>query len=102
MKSTIKTLGLIAATLILAVASASAQGYHTRSGYTTRNGTYVAPSHATNPNSTTSDNWSTKGNTNPFTGQEGTRSPSARTPSYNGSYGGSYNSGYTGGYGTRR
>lgn len=65
--------------------AASAQGYgygtgsnpnsHSVQGYTRSNGTYVPPSHATNPNSTTSDNYGTRGNTNPYTGQMGTRSP---------------------------
>ena len=47
---------------------------HSISGYTKSNGTYVAPSHATNPNGTKADNWSTKGNVNPYTGKEGTKS----------------------------
>lgn len=38
-----------------------------------RNGTYVEPSYHTKPNNTNTDNWSTRGNTNPLTGNEGTR-----------------------------
>lgn len=53
--------------------SGSSGGSHSISGHTTKNGTYVAPSHATNPNGTKSDNWSQKGNTNPYTGKEGTK-----------------------------
>ncbi|SFE47823.1 hypothetical protein [Paracidovorax wautersii] len=48
---------------------------HSVSGYTRKDGTYVAPSHATNPNQTAHDNWTTKGNTNPYTGKDGTREP---------------------------
>ena len=46
---------------------------HSISGHTTKNGTYVAPSRATNPNSTKADNYSNKGNTNPYTGKNGTK-----------------------------
>ena len=40
-------------------------------GYYKQNGTYVAPHYRSSPNSTTTDNFSTKGNINPYTGQEG-------------------------------
>lgn len=43
-------------------------------GYYKKNGTYVAPHYRSSPNQTTSDNWSTKGNTNPYTGKQGTKS----------------------------
>jgi hypothetical protein len=48
---------------------------HSSSGYTTSRGTYVAPYVATNPNGTQRDNFSTSGNTNPYTGSTGTRTP---------------------------
>lgn len=54
-------------------ASLIAGGSHHVSGYTRSNGTYVAPHEATNPNNTRNDNYSTKGNTNPYTGTEGTK-----------------------------
>lgn len=41
-------------------------------GYYRKDGTYVQPHHRSDPNSTSNDNWSTKGNTNPYTGKEGT------------------------------
>ncbi len=44
-------------------------------GYTKKDGTYVAPHNRTSPNGTQRDNWSSKGNTNPYTGKEGTREP---------------------------
>lgn len=53
----------------------STGGSHSINGYVKKDGTYVAPSHATNPNQAKYDNWSTKGNTNPYTGKEGTKDP---------------------------
>jgi hypothetical protein len=44
-------------------------------GHTTKDGTYVAPHQRTAPNKTETDNWSAKGNTNPKTGKEGTKTP---------------------------
>lgn len=49
-------------------------------GYTRRDGTYVAPHNRTNPDSSRLNNYSTQGNTNPYTGREGTASP---YPAYN-------------------
>ena len=64
------------ATLLTGLAaSAMAQSYHYENGYTRQNGTYVEPHYQTNPDSSRQNNWSTQGNVNPFTGQEGTRSP---------------------------
>lgn len=42
-------------------------------GYTRRDGTYVAPHYRSSPDSSRSNNWSTKGNINPYTGEEGTK-----------------------------
>ncbi|MET3126262.1 hypothetical protein ABID42_001364 [Arcicella rosea] len=44
-------------------------------GYYRNNGTYVKPYYRTSPNKTNSDNFSTIGNTNPYTGKEGTIIP---------------------------
>jgi len=44
-------------------------------GYQRSDGTYVQPSHRSDPNGNANDNWSTKGNTNPYTGKEGTKKP---------------------------
>lgn len=41
-------------------------------GYTKSDGTYVAPHMRSSPNGQTWDNYSTKGNMNPYTGQQGT------------------------------
>ena len=61
----------------LAATAAAAAGSHSKKGYIKKDGTYVAPSHATNPNKSKADNYSSKGNTNPYTGKEGTRDPDA-------------------------
>lgn len=52
-------------------------------GYYKNNGTYVSPHHRSRPNNSVYDNYSTRGNTNPYTGRAGTRSPwkSYRSPS---------------------
>lgn len=41
-------------------------------GYYRKDGTYVQPHHRTAPNAGTHDNWTTRGNVNPYTGEEGT------------------------------
>lgn len=46
-------------------------------GYTRRDGTSVQPHYRSSPNGSTLDNYSTRGNVNPYTGQVGTRDPSA-------------------------
>ncbi len=43
------------------------------SGYYRKNGTYVAPHYRSSPDSSFYNNWSTKGNVNPYTGKEGTK-----------------------------
>lgn len=42
-------------------------------GYLKRDGTYVMPHLRSRPNSSFWDNWSTKGNSNPYTGEYGTK-----------------------------
>ena len=44
-------------------------------GYYKQNGTYVEPHYRSSPNNTKADNFSTKGDVNPYTGQEGTSNP---------------------------
>lgn len=61
----------IAITLLIGVAGgASADQYV--NGYYRDNGSYVNPYHRSTPNTTTRDNYSTYGNTNPYTGRQGT------------------------------
>ncbi len=40
-------------------------------GYYRNDGTFVQPHHRTSPDNSINNNWSTKGNVNPYTGQEG-------------------------------
>jgi opacity protein-like surface antigen len=75
---------LAAFVIVVAPAAAFAQSvYH--QGYTTRNGTYVPPHYQSAPDSSYNNNWSVSPNTNPYTGQSGTHSPTwnDRTPSFN-------------------
>lgn len=50
-------------------------GSHYVAPHTTKNGTYVDGHYQSNPNGTKADNWSTKGNVNPYTGEEGKTLP---------------------------
>lgn len=68
---------LIVATAVIILASnatAAAQNTHV-DGYFRRDGTYVAPHERSAPDRSFNNNWSTSPNTNPYTGQQGTRSP---------------------------
>lgn len=40
-------------------------------GYYKKDGTYVEPHYRSNPDGNQYNNWSTKGNVNPYTGEEG-------------------------------
>lgn len=42
-------------------------------GYTKKDGTYVPSYERTKPDGSKTNNFSTKGNTNPYTGKEGTK-----------------------------
>ena len=70
MRNAFFALAVAAASLAGAV-SVEAQVYV--NGYTRSNGTYVPGHYRSSPNSTQSDNYSTYGNTNPYTGQRGTK-----------------------------
>lgn len=61
-------------------------------GYTKKDGTYVPGHYRSSPNSTKNDNYSTYGNTNPYTGEAGTK----RGDSYNYNYNSNEN------YGTQK
>ena len=75
MKRMILIAGLLVGT------AASGQGSHGVGGYRRSDGTYVAPHLQSNPNGTKLDNYSTRGNVNPYTGQEGTVDPYRATQS---------------------
>lgn len=60
--------------LFVVISNVALADTHVR-GYTRQDGTYVEPYYRTDANSTKYDNYSTKGNTNPYTGQEGYKNP---------------------------
>jgi len=64
--------------------------------YTRSNGTQVQGYYRSTPNSTPTDNYSHQGNTNPYTGERGTRQNENSSPS---SYGSHNNNGNSGSYG---
>lgn len=65
---------------VLFAISAWAQVYV--SPYVTKDGAYVEGHYRSAPNNTERDNYRTKGNVNPYTGQEGTRTPKEDQPYY--------------------
>ncbi len=54
-------------------------------GYYRKDGTYVAPHYRSDPDGSFYNNWSTKGNINPYTGEEGTKT-SSNSYSYSDTY----------------
>lgn len=67
-----KKLAIIIAALAMFTGTAMADGYV--NGYTRSDGTYVPGHYRSSPNSTSLDNnYSTKGNSNFYTGQQGTK-----------------------------
>lgn len=68
----------IAFLLLLAAGAVSAQTWV--DGYTRKDGTYVLGHYRSDGNSTKSDNYGSQGNTNPYTGEKGTRRDEPRTP----------------------
>jgi hypothetical protein len=61
--------------IALALASIGAAAQVQVNGYVKKDGTYVAPTVRSSPNNTQADNYSTKGNVNPYNGNEGTVQP---------------------------
>ena len=82
-----RNLLLMAAMIAGGFATVATAQVHVR-GYVRKDGTYVAPHVRSAPNNTTLDNYSTKGNVNPYTGQQGTVDtyPTYRAPSYQQTY----------------
>ena len=72
----------LAIVVLLTVVSGAALADKYVRPHTRSDGTYVEGHYRSSPNSTTLDNYSTKGNTNPYTGKEGTIDP-YRQPTYN-------------------
>lgn len=75
-------------TLLIALCAASAWAQTYVRPHVTKDGTYVDGHYRSAPNNTRADNYGTQGNTNPYTGQQGTVDPyrqqsqSNNTPSY--------------------
>jgi hypothetical protein len=67
---------------LLASAGLACAGNVRVNGYYRDNGTYVSPHYRSSPNSSTYDNWSSRGNTNPYTGERGTRDPYNNGPQH--------------------
>jgi len=55
-------------------------------GYYKKDGTYVRPHMRSDPDGIFDNNWSTKGNINPYTGEEGTKTSPSDSESYDSSY----------------
>lgn len=81
MKKLIALVGMV----LLLVAGIAAADQYVR-GYTKKDGTYVQPHYRSSPNNSYNDNWSVKPNSNPYTGERGTREPTYndKPPSNNG------------------
>lgn len=65
---------IIASAILLFAISSMAKDVYVK-GHYTKSGTWVEAHHRSAPNNTDRDNYSTKGNTNPYTGEEGTKEP---------------------------
>lgn len=76
--------------LIITAACSFAGADQWVNGYTKKDGTVVQGHHRSDGNSIKYDNYSSQGNSNPYTGQQGSqRNEFSSPPSYNKSYGGS-------------
>ena len=77
---------VIATALILISGVAAADQYV--NGYTRRDGTYVQPHMRSEPDQYRYNNYSSQGNSNPYTGQQGSqRNEYSNPPAYNQNYG---------------
>lgn len=57
------------------ITSAAVAGQVRVKGYYKKDGSYVQPHYRTTPDNSQYNNWSTKGNSNPYTGNPGTKDP---------------------------
>lgn len=72
---------------LLVLVSVGAQASTHVQGYTRKDGTYVQPHFKSEPSRLKSDNYSASGNTNPYTGERGSKNHEyTSTPSYNKNY----------------
>lgn len=84
---------LVLLAVILGLTSSLCYADYVR-GYYKSNGTYVNGYNRTHPNYTKMDNYSTRGNYNPYTGQQGTKNPYNYNYNYNQNYNNQRNNGY--------
>jgi hypothetical protein len=77
---------LLAALIMLSFAAFALADEYVH-GYTRKDGTYVEPYHRSSPDRDVTNNYNFKGNTNPYTGREGTDSYKSNpsSPYYDGS-----------------
>lgn len=74
MRALVLALAVCIVSAPLALHAKGKGGSHSVRGHVKKDGTYVAPHRATNADGRKSNNWSQKGNVNPYTGKEGTKS----------------------------
>jgi hypothetical protein len=72
-----KVIGFLLSSLLILMNTPAYADVHVN-GYYKKDGTYVKPHIRSNPDGNFNNNWSTYGNTNPYTGKEGTK----RYPNY--------------------
>ena len=70
-----KTISLLILASAIIFATPALANDHYVNGYQRQDGTYVQPHYQTAPDNNPYNNYSTQGNTNPYTGQEGTVNP---------------------------
>jgi hypothetical protein len=70
------------ATLLIATFAVTAWAQTYVRPHMNKDGTYTEGHYRSAPNNTDRDNYGTKGNVNPYTGQEGTVTPKENRPSY--------------------
>lgn len=63
---------LVASSLIVGIPAVASADVYVR-GHYRNDGTYVQPHYRSDPDDRTDNNWGHRGNTNPYTGQRGTR-----------------------------
>lgn len=73
---------IVMAAAIVAITATASFADEYVNGYVRDNGTYVQPHYRSSPNSSTQDNYSSKGNTNPYTSERGTRDDDSNTGLY--------------------
>ena len=61
--------------IVVALSSTAALAQTRVDGHIRKDGAYVPPHYRTNPDNSLQNNWSTRGNTNPYTGRQGTVDP---------------------------